>query len=177
MNKVLTAKLKKIKLLAMDVDGVLTDAGAYYSEDGVELKKFNIRDGMGIVLLRKAGYKIAFVTTENTKIVEKRAERLQVDDLHQGIFRKTDAIEKLIQKYSLKWEEIAFIGDDINDIPVLKKVGFAAAPANATTLNKKNADYVTKSDGGHGAVREVCDLLLDLKWKGELITELWLQNR
>ena len=177
MNKVLTAKLKKIKLLAMDVDGVLTDAGAYYSEDGVELKKFNIRDGMGIVLLRKAGYKIAFVTTENTKIVERRAERLQVDDLHQGVFKKTDAIEKLIQKYSLKWEEIAFIGDDINDIPVLKKVGFAAAPANATTLNKKIADYVTKSDGGHGAVREVCDLLLDLKWKGETITELWLKDR
>jgi len=177
MNKVLTAKLKKIKLLAMDVDGVLTDAGAYYSEDGVELKKFNIRDGMGIVLLRKVGYKIAFVTTENTKIVEKRAERLQVDDLHQGVFKKTDAIEKLIQKYSLKWEEIAFIGDDINDIPVLKKVGFAAAPANATTLNKKIADYVTKSDGGHGAVREVCDLLLDLKWKGETITELWLKDR
>jgi YrbI family 3-deoxy-D-manno-octulosonate 8-phosphate phosphatase len=176
MNKELTAKLKKIKLLAMDVDGVLTDSGAYYSEDGIELKKFNIRDGMGIVLLRKAGYKVAFVTTENTKIVEKRAERLQVDDIHQGIFKKTDAIEKLLQKYSLKWEEIAFIGDDINDIPVLKKVGFAAAPANATTLNKKIVDYVTKTDGGHGAVREVCDLLLNLKWKGESITDLWLKK-
>ncbi len=172
----LTAKLKKIKLFAMDVDGVLTDAGAYYSEDGIELKKFNIRDGMGMVLLRKAGYKVAIVTTENTKIVEKRSERLQVDDLHQGVFKKTDAIEKLLQKYSLTWEEIAFIGDDINDIPVLKKVGFAAAPANATALNKKIADYVTKADGGHGAVREVCDLMLDLKWKGESITELWLKK-
>ncbi len=176
MNKELTAKLKKIKLFAMDVDGVLTDAGAYYSEDGIELKKFNIRDGMGVVLLRKAGYKVAIVTTENTKIVEKRSERLQVDDLHQGVFKKTDAIEKLLQKYSLTWEEIAFIGDDINDIPVLKKVGFAAAPANATALNKKIADYVTKADGGHGAVREVCDLMLDLKWKGESITELWLKK-
>ncbi len=176
MNKELTAKLKKIKLFAMDVDGVLTDAGAYYSEDGIELKKFNIRDGMGMVLLRKAGYKVAIVTTENTKIVEKRSERLQVDDLHQGVFKKTDAIEKLLQKYSLTWEEIAFIGDDINDIPVLKKVGFAAAPANATALNKKIADYVTKADGGHGAVREVCDLMLDLKWKGESITELWLKK-
>ncbi|MDP1677924.1 MAG: HAD-IIIA family hydrolase [Bacteroidota bacterium] len=176
MKKTLTAKLKKIKLLATDVDGVLTDAGAYYSEDGIELKKFNIRDGMGIVLLRKAGYKIAFVTTENTKIVEKRAERLQVDDLIQGSYNKMEALEKLLQKYSLKWEEIAFIGDDINDIPVLKKVGFSAAPANATAINKKIADFVTKSDGGHGAVREVCDLLLDLKWKGESITDLWLKK-
>jgi len=176
MKKTLTVKLKKIKLLATDVDGVLTDSGAYYSEDGVELKKFSIRDGMGMVLLRKAGYKIAIVTTENTKIVETRARRLQVDDLHQGVFNKMDAIELLLQKYSLQWEEVAFIGDDINDVPVLKKVGFAAAPADATMINKKNVDYVTKSNGGHGCVREVCDLLLSLKWKGDAITELWLKK-
>lgn len=172
----LTAKLKKIKILVSDVDGVLTDSGAYYSGDGIELKKFNIRDGMGMVLLRKAGYKIAIVTTENTKIVEKRAERLQVDDLIQGSYNKMEAIETLILKYSLKWEEIAFIGDDINDIAVMKKVGFSAAPANATAINKKIAHYVTKMDGGHGAVREVCDLLLHLRWKDEAITELWLKK-
>jgi len=176
MNKTLTAKLKKIKILITDVDGVLTDAGAYYSEDGIELKKFNIRDGMGMVLLRKAGYKLAIVTTENTKIVEKRAERLQVDDLIQGSYNKLEALERILLKYSFKWEEVAFVGDDINDIPVLKKAGFSAAPANATKLNKKIVDFVTKSDGGHGAVREVCDLLLDLKWKGEAITELWLKK-
>ncbi len=172
----LKSKLKKIKILVSDVDGVLTDSGAYYSGDGIELKKFNIRDGMGMVLLRKAGYKIAIVTTENTKIVEKRAERLQVDDLIQGSYNKMEAIEKLIAKYSLKWEEIAFIGDDINDIVVMKKVGFSATPANATAINKKIADYVTKTNGGYGAVREVCDLFLDLKWKGEAITELWLKK-
>jgi YrbI family 3-deoxy-D-manno-octulosonate 8-phosphate phosphatase len=172
----LKSKLKKIKLLVSDVDGVLTDSGAYYSGDGIELKKFNIRDGMGMVLLRKAGYKIAIVTTENTKIVEKRAERLQVDDLIQGSYNKMEAIEKLILKYSLKWEEIAFIGDDINDIAVMEKVGFSVAPANATAINKKIADYVTKLDGGHGAVREVCDLFLEMKWKGKAITELWLKK-
>lgn len=176
MNKIITAKLNKIKILVSDVDGVLTDSGAYYSGDGIELKKFNIRDGMGMVLLRKAGYKIAIVTTENTKIVEKRAERLQVDDLIQGSYNKMEAIEKLIIKYSLKWEEIAFIGDDINDIAVMEKVGFSAAPANATAINKKIADYVTKLDGGHGAVREVCDLFLEMKWKGKTITELWLKK-
>ena len=176
MKKTLTAKLKKIKLLATDVDGVLTDSGAYYSEDGVELKKFSIRDGMGMVLLRKAGYKVAIVTTENTKIVEKRSQRLQVDDLHQGVFNKMEAIEILLKKYSLKWDEVAFIGDDINDIPVLKKVGFAAAQADATPANKKCVHYVTQNNGGHGCVREVCDLLLSLRWKGDSITELWLKK-
>lgn len=176
MKKSLLAKLKKIKLLVTDVDGVLTDAGAYYSEDGIELKKFNIRDGMGMVLLRKAGYKVAIVTTENTKIVEKRAERLQVDDLHQGVYNKMEALESLLKKYSLTWNEVAFIGDDINDIAVMKKVGFAAAPANATAINKKIAHFVTKAEGGHGAVREVCDLLLNLSWKGETITDLWLKK-
>ncbi|MFZ4621807.1 MAG: KdsC family phosphatase [Bacteroidota bacterium] len=176
MKKTLITKLKKIKLIATDVDGVLTDSGAYYSEEGVELKKFNIRDGMGVVLLRKAGYKVAIVTTENTKIVEKRAQRLQVDDLHQGVYNKMVALEVLKNKYSLEWNQIAFIGDDINDIEVMKKVGFAAAPANATAINKKIADYVTKTDGGHGAVREVCDLFLELQWKGDAISELWLRK-
>ncbi len=176
MNKKLLAKLSKIKLLATDVDGVLTDSGAYYSANGIELKKFSIRDGMGITLLRKAGYKVAFVTTEKTKIAEIRAQRLQVDDLYQGIINKVDAMEELRKKYSLSWEEIAFIGDDINDVPVLERVGFAAAPANATALNKKHADYVTTSEGGHGCVREVCDLLLSLEWKDDLVTKLWLKK-
>jgi YrbI family 3-deoxy-D-manno-octulosonate 8-phosphate phosphatase len=177
MKKSITAKLKKIKLLALDVDGVLTDSGAYYSENGVELKKFSIRDGMGMVLLRKTGYKIAIITTENTKIAALRAQRLQVDDLYQGVTRKVDAIEDLMKKYSLTWDEIAFVGDDINDIPVMQKAGFAATPADATEINKKIAHYTTKAIGGHGAVREVCDLLLSLKWKGTSITELWLKKK
>lgn len=176
MNKSLAEKIKKIKLLAIDVDGVLTDAGAYYSEKGVELKKFSVRDGMGIVLLRKAGFRVAIVTTEKTKIVEMRAQRIQVDDLYQGVVRKVDAIEDLINKYSITWEEVAFIGDDINDVPVLQRVGFAATPADGTALNKKSAHYVAKNNGGHGCVREVCDLLLDRDWKGNTITDLWLQK-
>ncbi len=176
MNTVLNKKLKQIKILITDVDGVLTDGGAYYSDEGIELKKFSIRDGMGIVLLQKAGFKVAIVTTEKTKIVERRAERLRVTDLFQGVINKVEAVEELLQKYSLSWNQAAFIGDDINDIPVLKKVGFAAVPNNGAALNKKIADFVTKAEGGHGAVREVCDLLLDLKWKGEKITELWLKQ-
>jgi N-acylneuraminate cytidylyltransferase len=176
MKKTITARLKKIKLLVSDVDGVLTDGGAYYSDNGLHLKKFNIRDGMGMVLLRKAGYKLAIVTTEKTKLVELRAQRLQIDDLYQGIVSKVEAVEDLIKKYSLTWEEVAFIGDDINDIPVLQRVGFAVAPANGTSINKKTAHYITKTDGGNGCVREVCDLLLALHYKGTAITELWLRK-
>jgi YrbI family 3-deoxy-D-manno-octulosonate 8-phosphate phosphatase len=175
MNKTIASKLRKIKLLAIDVDGVLTDAGAYYSENGVELKKFSVRDGMGMTLLRKAGFKVAIVTTEKTKIAEMRARRLQVDDLYQGIAKKVDVIEDLLKKYSLKWNEVAFIGDDINDVPVLQRVGFAATPADATALNKKYADYISTKNGGHGCVREICDMLLERDWKGLKITELWLR--
>lgn len=176
MKRSLLPKLKKIKLLVSDVDGVLTDGGAYYSDEGIELKKFSIRDGMGIVLMQKAGYKVAIVTTEKTKIVERRAERLKVTDLYQGVVNKVAAVEELLRKYDLTWGETAFIGDDINDIPVLKKAGFAAAPANATAINKKLADYVTAAEGGHGAVREVCDLFLGLRWKDDAIAELWLKQ-
>lgn len=176
MKKTLTAKLKKIKILISDVDGVLTDGGAYYSDEGIELKKFSIRDGMGFVLMQKAGYRVAIVTTEKTKIVERRAERLKVTDLYQGVVNKVAAVEELMNKYALTWQEVAFIGDDINDLPVLKKAGFAAAPANATAINKKLSDYVCKSEGGHGAVREVCDLFLGLHWKGEAIADLWLKQ-
>jgi 3-deoxy-D-manno-octulosonate 8-phosphate phosphatase (KDO 8-P phosphatase) len=176
MDKNLTAKLKKIKILVSDVDGVLTDGGAYYSDEGIELKKFNIRDGMGFVLLQKAGFRVAIVTTEKTKIVERRSERLKVNDLYQGVVNKVAAVEELMKKYSLTWQEVAFIGDDINDIPVLKKVGFAATPSNGMPINKKLADYVCQCEGGHGAVREVCDLLLELNWKGEAIADLWLKQ-
>jgi YrbI family 3-deoxy-D-manno-octulosonate 8-phosphate phosphatase len=176
IKKTILHRLKKIKLLATDVDGVLTDAGAYYSENGLELKKFSIRDGMGMSLLKKAGFKVAIVTTEKTKIAEIRATRLGIDDIYQGVTHKIEAIEDLMKKYSLHWDEVAFIGDDINDIPVLKKVGFAAAPANATSLNKKVAHFVTKANGGQGCVREICDLLLSQQWKGLAITELWLKK-
>ncbi len=176
MKKTFLSRLKKIKILISDVDGVLTDGGAYYSDEGIELKKFSIRDGMGIVLLQKAGYKVAIVTTEKTKIVERRAERIKVTDLYQGVVNKVEAIEDLLKKYSLTWEEAAFIGDDINDVPVLRRVGFAACPSDATLLNKKTAHYITKAKGGRGCVREVCDLLLSLEWNGASITELWLRK-
>lgn len=163
MKNTLLPRLKKIKLLATDVDGVLTDSGMYYSENGDELKKFNTRDGMGLVLLRNAGFKVAIVTSEETKIVERRAAKLEIADLFQGARNKVAALEVLMKRHALKWEEVAYIGDDVNDLEVMKRVGFAATPSDGTDKNKKIAHYVTKKKGGEGCVREICDMLLSLK--------------
>lgn len=143
-----------IKLLAIDVDGVLTDGSMYYSEKGDELKKFNTRDGMGIQLLRENGIKVVIITKEKTEIVERRAKKLDVDDLFQGIENKLFAVDCLIKKYNLNYSEIAYIGDDINDISVLEKVGFPICPSDAISDVKKVCKYVTKKKGGEGVVRE-----------------------
>ncbi len=159
-KKSLLIRMKKIKMLATDVDGVLTDSGMYYSEHGDEIKKFSTRDGMGIVLLQKAGYRVAIVTSEDTKIVERRAAKLKVTDLVQGSRDKVSSVEMLMKRHSLSWDEVAFIGDDVNDLEVMKRVGFAATPADATDQNKAIAHYITEKNGGGGCVREICDMLL-----------------
>ena len=151
------AKFSQIKLLAMDVDGVLTDGSMYYSENGDELKRFNTRDGMGIQLLKENGIKIAIITKENTKLVERRANKLKVDNLFQGVENKLLALEELKNKYNLDYSEIAYIGDDINDIPVLKKVGISICPGDAIIDVKRVCNYIAKK-GGEGVVREFYEL-------------------
>ena len=162
IEKPLLPRLKKIKMLATDVDGVLTDSGMYYSEQGDEMKKFSTRDGMGLVLLRNAGYKLAIITSEDTKIVERRAAKLKITDLFQGVRDKVAAMEIVMKRHSLTWEEVAYIGDDVNDLEVMKRVGFAVTPSDATDENKKVAHYIAKKKGGEGCVRELCDMLLTL---------------
>lgn len=151
----MSPNFKQIKMLALDVDGVMTDCGMYYSENGDELKKFNTRDGMGIQLLRENGIKIAIITKEKTNIVERRAKKLNVDDLFQGADNKLLALEELKNKYDLDYSEIAYVGDDVNDIPVLKKVGISICPNDAITDVKKICEYVTKKEGGNGVIREI----------------------
>lgn len=166
MEKSLRTKLSRIKLLATDVDGVLTDGGLYYSENGDELKRFNVRDGMGLVLLRTAGFRIAIITSEDTRIVERRAIKLRISDVVQGTRDKVGAMEKLLRRHGLSWEEAAYIGDDVNDTELLKRVGFSATPANGVPENRKVVDYITKADGGGGCVREICDMLLSSRSTG-----------
>lgn len=141
----LRERLAKVRLLAMDVDGVLTDGGMYYSEHRDELKKFNTRDGKGIELLRNAGIKTAFITSEKTQIVERRAAKLRIDELYQGIEDKPTAIQQIMSKYGLTYDEVAYIGDDINDLHVLRRVGLAITVTDGLPENQSVAHYVTQA--------------------------------
>lgn len=152
--------LKRVRLVAMDVDGVLTDAGMYYSESGDELKKFNTRDGMGIKMLQAAGLVTAFITREKTAIVERRGQKLAVSEVHQGVDDKLAVLTTLAQTYGLSLDQVAYIGDDVNDLEALRAVGSSAAPADAMPSILKAVHYICAKKGGEGAVRELADLIL-----------------
>ncbi len=152
--------LRGIRLFATDVDGVLTDAGMYYSESGDEWKKFNTRDGMGIKLLQKAGIVTAIITQESTKIVMRRAQKLTIPEVHQGAYDKLAVLNDLIARHGLTMKQVAYIGDDVNDLQALGAVGFSASPADGMPPVLKVVRYVCKKNGGEGAVRELADLIL-----------------
>ena len=151
----------RIKIIAMDVDGTLTDGSLYYSSNGEQYKKFNVKDGMGIKIAHDNKIKIAWITGRESTIVSKRAEELFVDDLFQNISDKKKVIEDLLNKYKCSPEEIAFIGDDVNDIPAMDLVGMSFAPSDASRNTKEKCDYILKMKGGHGAVRESIDYIID----------------
>jgi YrbI family 3-deoxy-D-manno-octulosonate 8-phosphate phosphatase len=155
------AAMKGIKLLATDVDGVLTDAGMYYSEAGDELKKFNTRDGKAFELMRKQGILTAIITSENTRIVERRAKKLKIDHVLQGIDDKAHALQQLCQKLGILPREVAYLGDDINDLEILAQVGLSACPADAVSQVKTAVGYVCTTNGGRGCVRELVDRILE----------------
>jgi len=155
------ARARKIKLVAMDVDGVLTDAGMYYTENGDELKKFNTRDGMGVALVREAGLKTAILTRENTRMVERRGAKMRIDHVYIGITDKLTCMNTLLEQLGLTLEQVAYIGDDVNDYELLCHVGLAAAVHDASRLPKSVAHLITEAKGGEGAVRELCEIILE----------------
>lgn len=159
-RKPLSSALNAIKLFATDVDGVLTDGGMYHSESGDEFKKFNARDGMGLKLLQAAGVMTAFVTMEQTALVARRAAKLAIPEIHQGVRDKLGVLRELVAQYGLTLQQVAYMGDDVNDLQALRAVGFSAAPADCVDIVRKSVDYVCKLKGGEGAVREVVDLIL-----------------
>ena len=161
VNKVLQQTLRQIRLFATDVDGVLTDAGMYYAESGDEWKKFNTRDGMGIKLLQKAGIITAIVTQERTKLVARRAEKLAIPELHQGVMDKLSLVREMAARHGLTLSQVAYIGDDINDLETLKEVGFSATPADGMPRVAAVVDYICQKKGGEGAVREIIEMILD----------------
>jgi 3-deoxy-D-manno-octulosonate 8-phosphate phosphatase (KDO 8-P phosphatase) len=151
---------KDLKLFATDVDGVLTDAGMYYGESGEELKKFNTRDGMGIKLLQAEGVMIAIITMEQTKIVARRAKKLGVTEVFQGAKDKVSVLAHLSEKFNIPFEQMAYMGDDVNDVGALQTVGYAAAPADCVDQVRQMVHYICQKKGGEGAVREVIDMIL-----------------
>lgn len=153
--------LRRIRLFATDVDGVLTDAGMYYSESGDEWKKFNTHDGMGIKLLQRADLVTAIVTQERTRLVARRAEKLAIPEVHQGAMDKLSVIRDMATRHRISLQEVAYIGDDVNDIEALRAVGFSAAPADGLPQVLRIVDYVCRKKGGEGAVREVVELILE----------------
>jgi 3-deoxy-D-manno-octulosonate 8-phosphate phosphatase (KDO 8-P phosphatase) len=153
-------RVRSIKFLILDVDGVMTDGGLYYSADGVELKRFNAHDGYGIVRAKECGLRIGIISGRETPIVAARARVLGIDDVYQGASDKVAAMRKIQARYSLAVEEIAYIGDDLFDLPLLSVVGFSAAPKNAQPGVRRKVDYVTSVSGGDGAVRELIEFIL-----------------
>ena len=153
--------LRRIRLFATDVDGVLTDAGMYYAESGDEWKKFNTRDGMGIKLLQRAGIITAIVTQERTKLVARRAEKLAIPELHQGVMDKLLLVSEMAVRHGLTLSQVAYIGDDINDLETLKAVGFSATPADGMPQVAAAVDYICQKKGGEGAVREIIEMILE----------------
>ncbi|NVJ58898.1 MAG: 3-deoxy-manno-octulosonate-8-phosphatase KdsC [Gammaproteobacteria bacterium] len=154
------SKAEKIQLLIMDVDGVLSDGKVYYSNNGDELKSFNIKDGLGIKLLHKNNIKTAIITGRHSAIVERRANELGITHVYQGAQDKRAAFDKILNDENLTAEQVAHVGDDLPDLPLMKKAGLGIAVADANAFVRQNADWVTSTIGGAGAVREIAELLL-----------------
>jgi len=152
---------KKIKMLIFDVDGVMTDGSITYDETGKEYKTFNAKDGHGIVRMNKAGFITAIITARNNGTVEHRAKNLNFTEIYQGYKYKLPALEELIKKYKLSYENISYMGDDLPDICILAGVGLAACPNDAVKEVQDVCNFKSKYNGGKGAVRELCDFILD----------------
>jgi 3-deoxy-D-manno-octulosonate 8-phosphate phosphatase (KDO 8-P phosphatase) len=160
----LKSKLKKISILATDVDGVLTDGGMYYSKNGDIMKKFHTRDGMGVSLLKKNSISTILITKEATPMVKQWSKKMNIKKLYDGVLEKDKILPLICKNFSVNPSQIAFIGDDVNDLPLLNKIGFSASPFDAINLIKKNVNYVCKNNGGQGVLREVADMILQSKF-------------
>jgi len=173
MDSTIHNRLKKIRLVAMDIDGTLTDGAMYYSPEGDMLKRFDTRDGMGITLLHCSGIQTAFITSEDTDIVRMRAKKLKINHVFLGIKKKNEILVSLCEKLGLAFDEIAYIGDDINDIPAFQVAGITACPADACAQVKNRALIQCTRNGGHGAVRELAEIILTAQEKPLTLPEDW----
>lgn len=163
-------RLRKIRLLLLDVDGVMTDGRIVYDNNGVETKAFDVKDGHGLKLVQRAGIRVGIITGRQSEVVTRRARELEIDFVYQGARDKLVPYRELLQSLQLRDEQVAYVGDDVVDLPILRRVGFAATVADAEEPVKPLVHYVTRRPGGRGAVREVCDLLLKGTGRWEEVT-------
>ena len=152
---------KKVKVLAFDVDGVMTDGSVTYDENGVEYKTFNVKDGHGLVRANKSGFITAIITARQNGTVQHRAENLKITEIYQGQKYKLPALDEILAKYNLTYENVAYMGDDIPDICILEKVALACCPKDAVEEVLQVCNFKSSRDGGRGAVRELCDFILE----------------
>ena len=156
-------RLAAVRLVAMDVDGVLTDGGIWYTDRGEELKRFDVRDGQGLVLLRDAGVITALITRRHSEIVERRARELGIVEVHQDATDKGAVVQGILARHGVRAADACYVGDDVGDLPAMALVGFPVAVADAVPAVRKSAVYVTHAPAGFGAIRELCDLLLSAR--------------
>lgn len=162
-QRILFTKAEQLRLLLLDVDGVLTDGSLLYSENGVETKSFNTQDGLGIRLVQKAGVDVGIITARNSELVRRRSRELGMKYICQGIGNKFDSYKEIIRQADLKPYQVCYMGDDWIDLALLSRVGLAACPANSVLEVQDICHFITRRSGGNGAVREVCDLIIRAK--------------
>jgi len=162
-----------IELIVLDVDGTMTDSRITYSEHGDEIKSFNVKDGLAIASWRKLGKQVAIITGRSSGIVERRARELRIEHFYQGVHNKREVLESLLEKLDLKMENVAAIGDDLNDLSMLRAVGLSFVPSDASRYVDKEADIILTKKGGDGAVREMIERLIVQEGLEKKYLELW----
>ena len=156
----LAGKISKIKIVLADIDGVLTDGGLYYSSEGLQMKKFNVKDGIGAVMLKEKGFKVGIISSDKSSIDQARADKLKLDFVYYGVENKMKIIEEICTSNSVTKDEIAYMGDDEIDLEVLTNVGLSACPNDAIKPVKNCVDFISSKPGGTGAFRELAELII-----------------
>ncbi|RLU00846.1 MAG: HAD-IIIA family hydrolase [Ketobacter sp.] len=174
-QQALLRKAQPIKLVAFDIDGIMTDGRLYFTSLGDEIKAFNVKDGLGLNLLRKSGVEVAIITGRTSELVNRRARDLKIDKLIQGREDKKIALLELMEQENLTAEQIAYMGDDLPDLPAIRHAGLGVTVADALPIVKQHADLITEANGGDGAVREFCDWLLEAQGNLDKVLEPYLR--
>lgn len=177
LTDALLDRLRHVRLLAIDVDGVLTDGRLYFQADGIEIKAFHTQDGLGLQLLKRAGIEVALITGRDSTMVSQRAVALGIDHVHQGVKDKLTTLKALCERLNITLEQVAYCGDDLPDLAAIKRSRVGITVPNAPDYLHTHADWVTDRLGGHGAVREICDTLLETQGRWHTVMESYLEGK